>query len=101
VRLAWALAASIAYVAGGVCMKQSAGLTRLWPSLSLLVLFCAGASMQALSMKNAAMSSTYIFVLGAESVLAFAMGALFFHEAVTPMRIVAVALVTVGIVLLR
>jgi small multidrug resistance pump len=100
-KLAWGLGASLAYVAGGVCMKASQGLTKPGPSVLLFVLFCAGAAMQAVAMKGAAMSTTYILVLGLESVLAFGLGALLFHEAVTPIRILAVVLVTLGIVLLR
>jgi multidrug transporter EmrE-like cation transporter len=99
--LLWALAASVAFTAGGVCMKYSNGLTRLWPSVLLFALFCAGAAAQPLAMRHSEMSTTYIFVLGLESVLAFALGAAVFSEPVTPVRILAVALVTAGIVLLR
>jgi multidrug transporter EmrE-like cation transporter len=99
--LAWALLASVCFVSGGVAMKYSAGLTRLFPSLLLFVLFCAGAAAQTLAMRRAEMSVTYIFVLGLESVLAFGMGVLVFSEPATPVRILAVALVTVGVLLLR
>ena len=82
-------------------MKYSAGLTRLAPSILVFVLFCAGAAAQALAMRRAEMSATYILVLGLESVLAFGMGVAVFSEPATPVRILAVALVTVGVLLLR
>lgn len=82
-------------------MKYSEGLTRPAPSLLMAVLFLAGASLQALAMRREDMSVAYIFVLGLESMLAFAFGALIFGEAVTWSRIAAVALITAGIVLLH
>ncbi len=100
-RSAWALAAAVAFTVGGVFMKYSAGLTHLRPSLALFLLFAAGAAAQAMAMRRAEMSATYILVLGLESVLAFALGVVVFAEPATPVRLFAVALVTAGILLLR
>jgi multidrug transporter EmrE-like cation transporter len=97
----WAPAAAIAFTAGGVAMKYSAGLTQLLPAVAMFALFCAGAAAQAMAMRGAEMSATYISVLGLESLLAFALGVVVFSEPATPMRLLAVALVTAGIVLLR
>lgn len=94
-------AAALAFALGGVGMKFSAGLTRLWPSVSVFVMFCAGAALQAIGMRHAQMGITYIAVLGLEALLAFALGVLIFSEPATPVRILAVALVTAGILLLR
>ena len=44
---------------------------------------------------------TYIAVLGLEAVLAFLLGIWILSEPATPVRILAVILVTAGIVLLR
>jgi multidrug transporter EmrE-like cation transporter len=96
-----ATGAAVAFALGGVCMKLSDGLTRPVPSILLFALFCAGAAAQTLAMRRQEMSGTYILVLGLESVLAFALGVLFFSEPATPLRVVAVLLVTIGIVLLR
>jgi len=82
-------------------MKYSEGLTKGWPSILLFLLFGAGAAFQALAMKNSEMAVTYIFVLGLESVLAFLLGVLVFRESATTERILAVGLVTAGIVLLH
>ena len=94
-------AAALAYTLGGVCMKYSEGLTRGLPSIQLFVLFVAGAVLQTLAMKHSEMAVTYIFVLGLESVLAFLLGVLVFRESATAERILAVGLVTAGIVLLQ
>ena len=93
--------AAFAYVAGGICMKYSEGLTRLWPSISLFLLFCIGAALQALAMRSAQLGPTYVFVLGLEAVLAFLLGILLFNEPATGIRILAVALITTGILLLK
>ena len=93
--------AALCFTAGGVCMKYSMGLTRVWPSIWLGILFLAGAGCQAVAMRREEMSVAYIFVLGLESVLVFVFGVLIFGEAVTIVRVAAVALITLGIVLLR
>ncbi len=82
-------------------MKYSEGLTRPLPTAMLFVLFCAGAAAQTLAMRRAEMGSTYILVLGLESILAFTFGVMIFKEPATLARILAVLLVTAGIVLLR
>jgi multidrug transporter EmrE-like cation transporter len=95
------IAAAVTFSLGGVCMKYSEGLTRPVPAALLFVLFCAGAAAQTLAMRQAEMGSTYILVLGLESIFAFTLAVLMFKESVTPIRILAVLLVTAGIVLLR
>jgi multidrug transporter EmrE-like cation transporter len=57
--------------------------------------------LQAIAMKKLEMAVTYIFVLGLESVLAFLLGVLVFRESASLGRIVAVSLVTAGIILLN
>jgi small multidrug resistance pump/quaternary ammonium compound-resistance protein SugE len=93
--------AAVTFAFGGVCMKYSEGLTRPAPTVLLFILFCAGAAAQTLAMRHAEMGATYILVLGLESALAFTLGVLVFREPATPVRILAVLLVTAGIVLLR
>jgi multidrug transporter EmrE-like cation transporter len=95
------VAAAVAYTIGGVCMKYSQGVTRALPSILLFALFIAGAASQAIAMKKLEMAVTYIFVLGLESVLAFLLGVLVFRESASLTRIVAVGLVTAGIILLN
>ncbi len=95
------IAAAVAFALGGVCMKYSEGLTRPVPAALIFILFCAGAAAQTMAMRQAEMGATYILVLGLESILAFTLGVLIFSESATPVRILAVLLVTAGIVLLR
>ena len=95
------LLAAVCFTAGGVYMKYSQGLTQIGPSILVGVLFLIGAAFQALAMRGEDMSVVYVFVLGLECVLAFAVGVMIFGEAVTTMRVAAVALITIGMAMLR
>jgi hypothetical protein len=56
--------AALSFTSGGIFMKSSAGLTRMWPSIFMSVLFVTGAGLQALAMRREDMSVAYISVLG-------------------------------------
>jgi multidrug transporter EmrE-like cation transporter len=99
--LLWVTAAAFAFTLGGVCMKSSAGMTRPVPTVLLYLLFAAGATFQALALRRADLGAAYLFVLGLEAVLAFALGALFFAEAVSPWKLLGVAAIVAGVVLLH
>jgi multidrug transporter EmrE-like cation transporter len=93
--------AAVCFTLGGVCMKSSEGLTRLWPSVLIAVFFLTGAALQALLMRHEDMSVTYVSVLGLESLLAFAFGVLLLGETISLNRLCAAALITIGVLLLR
>jgi multidrug transporter EmrE-like cation transporter len=97
----WLILAALCFTLGGVCMKASAGLTRVWPSVLMSVLFVTGAAMQAVVMRQEDMSVAYISVLGLEALLAFVCGALLFGEAISASRVCAVVLIITGVVLLH
>jgi small multidrug resistance pump/quaternary ammonium compound-resistance protein SugE len=99
--LLWATAAAFTFTLGGVCMKSSAGMTRPVPTVLLYLLFAAGATFQALALRRADLGVAYLFVLGLEAVLAFGLGALFFAEAVSPWKLLGVAAIVAGVVLLH
>lgn len=95
------IAAAFAYTCGGVCMKYSVGLTRPVPTLLLFPLFLLGAGLQALAMRSTDMGVAYIFVLGLESLLAFVFSIFLFNEVASLTRVLAVFLITMGIILLH
>ena len=95
------IAAGVCYASGGVCMKLSQGLSRPSPAFGLFACFGVGASLQAIALRRADLGSAYVLVLGLEAGLAFAAGSLFFHEAVTPPKLLGCALIVAGILLLR
>ena len=79
----WTIAAAFAFTLGGICMKSSAGMTRLTPTLLLYLFFAAGATLQTLALRRADLGVAYLFVLGLEAVLAFVFGVAFFAETVS------------------
>ena len=95
------LSAAFAFSFGGLAMKASEGLTKLWPSVGVFGAFCLGAALQALGMRRAGMAITYVFVLGLEAITAFGLGAAFLGEQITSIQMAALALVIAGITLLQ
>jgi small multidrug resistance pump/quaternary ammonium compound-resistance protein SugE len=93
--------ASAAFATGGVCMKLSDGLTRLWPTTGVFALFCAGAALQTVAMRRADLSVAYILVLGGEAVLTLVFSTLVLGERCSPARIAAAGLIVAGMVWLR
>jgi small multidrug resistance pump/quaternary ammonium compound-resistance protein SugE len=93
--------AALFFTVGGVFMKLSEGLTKFWPTVIVFALFLIGAALQTLAMKREDLAVTYLWVVGLESILAFAFGVLLFSESCTPARIAGVLLIAGGIVSLR
>ena len=78
------MAAALFFTVGGVFMKLSEGLTKFWPTVIVFALFVIGAALQTLAMKREDLAVTYLWVVGLESILAFAFGVLLFSESCTP-----------------
>jgi quaternary ammonium compound-resistance protein SugE len=93
--------AAACFAVGGIFMKLSAGVTRPLPIAAFLALFLAGALLQAFAMRRADLGSVYIAVLGLEAALALVFSVVLFHEGLSPVRILAVVLILVGVALLR
>jgi quaternary ammonium compound-resistance protein SugE len=93
--------ASVAYAAGGLFMKGSAGVTRLTPTLVFLALFVLGALAQARGMRDSDMSTAYVFVLGIEAIVAVLLAVSLLGESLTTSRVVAIACVVAGVAWLR
>jgi multidrug resistance protein EbrB len=93
--------AAIMYVTGGALMKYSQGLTQALPTLGLTALFSTGALIQARAMRYEELGSSYVAVLGLEALLAITLGALLFDEQLSARAVAGIALVVIGIVLLR
>lgn len=93
--------AALLYVAGGVCMKYSAGLTRWAPTLTLMAVFSAGALVQGWAMRQEGLGTSYAVVLGLEALFALAAGRFLFGEGITLRAGAGVALVLAGIAILR
>ena len=93
--------AALAYTIGGVFMKKSDGLRQVAPALLVFIFFCGGAALQTLAMRKGELGVNYLFVLGLESVLAVAFGALIFQEGCSWMKLSGIALIVAGMIFLH
>ncbi len=84
-----------------VAMKQSAGFTRAGPTALMVVTMVGSFGFLALAMKSLPLGTAYPIWTGIGAVGAFAFGVLVLAEAASPMRVLALALIVAGIVLLK
>jgi small multidrug resistance pump/quaternary ammonium compound-resistance protein SugE len=97
-----AFTAALAFTIGGIFMKLSQGLTQPVPSVAMLGLFVVGAALLTLSIEvRGELGPAYLVVLGLEAVLAFAFGAMLFGEHANLGRLVGLALLIAGMVLIE
>ena len=82
-------------------MKQSAGFTRLWPSLLTGAAMLVSFGLLATAMRSLPLGTAYMVWTGIGAVGAFVAGIALFGEAVTPLRLVAEALIVGGLVLMK
>ncbi len=91
------ITASALYAIGGLFMKLSSGMSRPAPTAAFLMLFVAGAVFQALGMRRTDLVVSYVFVLGAEALVAVILSALYLHERYPPSRVAAILVIIICI----
>ena len=94
------IAASIAFVIGGVFMKHADGLKEPLPTALFIGAFIVGAGLQSYALRYGDLGVVYVLVLGLEAVLAAFMGWQLFDESFTLKKIVGIGLIVAGIILL-
>ena len=101
--MAWVylLIAGLLEVVWAYFMKQSAGFTRLWPSVATLGFMAVSFGLLSLAMKSMPMGTAYVVWTGIGAVGAFIVGVVFLQEHLSPLRVVAALLVLAGLVLFR
>ena len=82
-------------------MKQSAGFTRLVPSIITLVAMLASFALLSLAMRALPLGTAYIIWTGIGAIGAFIVGIILLGESVSPVRILAAILILSGIVLMK
>jgi quaternary ammonium compound-resistance protein SugE len=82
-------------------MKQSAGFTRLWPSIVTLTAMFASFGLLAWAMRSLPLGTAYMVWTGIGAVGAFVVGIVFLGEAVNALRVAAALLIVAGIVLMK
>ena len=101
--MAWIIlfVAGLLEVVWAYFMKQSAGFTRLWPSVITLAAMGASFTLLSWSMRILPLGTAYTVWTGIGAVGAFVLGIVFLGESMTPMRIAAAMLILSGLVLMR
>ncbi|MGQ2931304.1 MAG: DMT family transporter [Sphingopyxis sp.] len=82
-------------------MKQSAGFTKLVPSIVTIVTMIASFALLSLSMKSLPLGTAYTIWTGICAVGAFTVGILVLGEQASAMRMVAAVLIVSGLVLMK
>jgi quaternary ammonium compound-resistance protein SugE len=96
-----ALSAASCFAAGGLLMKPAEGLSRLGPTLAMVMLFMVGACCLTMVVhRGGAVGPAYLVVVGLETVLVFMLAVAVFGESVTADRLLALVLVLTGTTLL-
>lgn len=85
-------------VAGTTCMKLADGFTRLVPTVGVFVLY--GLSFWGLSvvLKKIELGTTYAIWSGLGTVLVALLGFAFFGDKATPLKLVSIGLIVVGVI---
>jgi quaternary ammonium compound-resistance protein SugE len=82
-------------------MKQSAGFTRLWPSVGTLVFMIASFALLAHAMRTLPLGTAYTVWTGIGAVGAFIVGIVILHEPASALRVLAAVLIVSGLVLMK
>lgn len=82
-------------------MKQSDGFTRLTPSIVTIIAMIASFALLSISMKTLPLGTAYTVWTGIGAVGAFLVGIAVLGESISPMRVLAAALIVGGLVLMK
>jgi quaternary ammonium compound-resistance protein SugE len=81
-----------------VCLKQSHGFTRLWPTIGFAVFALGSFGLLTLALKHLPVGPAYAVWTGIGAAGTVSVGMLFLNESVNALKIVSVALVLAGVV---
>lgn len=101
--MAWIylLIAGLLEVVWAYGMKLSAGFTQLGASLLTIVAMLLSFGLLAVAMKSLPLGTAYTVWTGIGAVGSFAVGIVVLGEAVTPLRLLAAALILAGLLLMK
>lgn len=82
-------------------MKESAGFTRLWPSVITLVAMVVSFVLLSMAMRALPLGTAYTIWTGIGAVGAFLLGIVLLGEPVNGLRLFAALLIVTGIILMK
>ena len=93
--------AGVFEVVWAIAIKQSAGFSRLWPSLLSVAGILASIGLLSVAMKSLPLGTAYTIWTGIGAVGAFAAGIIVFGETATSIRFLAAVLIVSGLILMK
>ena len=101
--MAWVLLsiAIFAEILGTLSLKASDGLSKLWPSLGVLVGYAMAFTLMAMSLKKLDVGVTYAIWSGVGIVGAAIGGLIFFDQQLSKMTILGMAIIIAGVVVMN
>ena len=101
--MAWILLsiAIVAEVFGTLSLKASDGLSKLWPSLGVLVGYATAFTLMAMSLKKLDVGITYAIWSGVGIIGAAVGGLVFFDQQLSRITILGMAIIIVGVVVMN
>lgn len=101
--MAWVLLgiAIFAEIVGTLSLKASDGLSKLWPSLGVLVGYATAFTLMAMSLKKLDVGITYAIWSGVGIVGAAIGGVIFFDQQLSKMTILGMAIIIAGVVIMN
>ena len=101
--MAWVLLsiAIFAEIVGTLSLKASDGLSKLWPSLGVLVGYATAFTLMAMSLKKLDVGVTYAIWSGVGIVGAAVGGLIFFDQHLSKMTILGMAIIIAGVVVMN
>lgn len=101
--MAWIflLFAGVLEIIWAVAMKQSAGFTRMGPTVLMGVSMIGSFGLLAMAMRTLPLGTAYVIWTGIGAVGAFLVGIMFLGEAITPLRVLAAVLIVSGLVAMK
>ncbi|HNP71668.1 MAG TPA: multidrug efflux SMR transporter [Kouleothrix sp.] len=88
-------------VVGTTALKQSAGFTRLWPSLLVVAGYATSFYLLSLTLKQIPIGVTYAIWSGLGTVGIVLVGALLLRESVSPAAMLGIGLIVAGVTVLN
>jgi small multidrug resistance pump len=96
------LAAAIACeISGTTCMKLSQSFTKVVPSVLLFVFFGAALANMTMALRHLEIGLVYAVWSGVGTAIVAVIGIVVFHESVSPLKILCIALIIAGVVGLK
>lgn len=85
-------------VCGTTSMKLSEGFTKFWPSVLLFVFYVLSLTSLTFALKTLDVSVAYAVWSGLGTILIALIGIFWFHEPVTTIKFISIALIIIGVV---